>query len=387
MIISEEITITNAANGGFGITKINGKTVFVDFAVPGDRLLIDIYREAKNYSFAVISRIIEPSPLRIKPECPNFGLCGGCAYLNVNYDTELEFKKQILRDLLERITGLETEDIPAIEIINGQRFGYRSHAGIKVSGDKKGFYTRNTNKLVQFPEDGCRLLCETLNNGIGSLTAGKDDEEIKTASDCMSTFINSIDTPDAEVIEAVSGLKFRHDLRGFFQANMISREAMIKRVLEYVSPSKNEVFIDICCGCGFFSLPLALSSCKGFGFDSDRRSIQNAVYNMKLNNISNIKFEALAESEIHPFRHRPDYIVIDPPRSGISKNGRKTINAMRPSRMVYVSCEPSTFARDTADFIKGGLLLDRLTMIDMFPCTKHIEVISRFSAVTGDYKV
>lgn len=376
--MSEEITITTIANGGYGIGKISGKTVFVDSAVPGDLLLVEIYKDAKHYSFARTIRILKPSQLRVEPECPNFNVCGGCSYLNVNYNTELDFKLRILSDLLQRVAGMSIENIPEIDLISGERSGYRSHAGIKLSGTRKGFFAKDSNSFVEFPVEGCLLLCDSLNEGIRKLRVNDEGFELKAACDYTNGFIDSLHTHDAYVDESVLGLKFRHDLSGFFQANSLLREKMIQRVIEYVSPVKTDVFIDICCGCGFFSLPLALRSCKGYGFDSDKRAIFNAVHNSMINSINNIKFEVLAESDIHPFRYKPDFIVVDPPRSGISKNGRKTINTISPTRMVYVSCDPSTFARDTADFIKGGLVLEKLTFIDMFPCTKHIEVIAKF---------
>lgn len=374
----EEITITNIANGGFGIGRISGKTVFVDSAVPGDILLVEIYREAKHYSFARTVSILKPSQLRIEPECPNFNECGGCSYLNVGYQTELDFKLRILSDLLQRLAGLAVEDIPQIDVISGSRSGYRSHAGVKLSGTRKGFFAKDSNSFIEFPAEGCRLLSDKLNEGIIKLRVYDESSEVKAACDYVNIFIDSINHHDAYVEESVYNLKFRHDLTGFFQANALLREDMIRRVIEYASPAENDVFMDICCGCGFFSLPLALHSGKGFGFDSDKRAIFNAVYNSRINSISNVKFEVRAESDIHPFRYKPDFVVIDPPRCGISKNGRKTINAISPSRMVYISCDPSTFARDTADFIKGGFVLEKLTFIDMFPCTKHIEVIAKF---------
>jgi 23S rRNA (uracil1939-C5)-methyltransferase len=376
--VTEEITITNIAYGGFGIGRISGKAIFVDSALPGDILQIDIFRETKNYSFARQLSIIRPSPLRIEPECPVFGKCGGCSYLNVDYTTEIDFKLKILAGSLQRIAGLPLDDIPEIDVIADSRFSYRSHAAIKISGKLKGFYAGNSNSFVEFPEQGCRLLCDVLNDGIRKLKIDDDVREIKVARDQFSGFINSLNSPDKYILESDYNFKFRHDLSGFYQANMNLREKMIERVIEYASPEKNDVFIDIFCGCGFFSLPLASVSGRGHGFDSDKRSICNAVHNMKINNIDNISFEVRAESGIHPHRYKPDFIVVDPPRNGISKKGRNTINAIRPSRLIYVSCDPSTFARDAADFIKQGMQIKQITMIDMFPCTKHIELIACF---------
>lgn len=372
--MKNEIEIINVANGGYGIGKINGKTIFVDLGLPGDKLLINIYNTNKNYSFASIRKIIAASPLRVTPACSNFGICGGCSYLNVSYPAELELKTTILKDILKKIAGLPESELPDIHILSGSRFSYRSHASIKSDGNSCGFYMKESGCLVPFPEGGCLLLNKKLVEYLKTPNLSAFGNEFKIACDNNNTVID--DTTGSFVNESAGNILYRHDLSGFFQANLYLRDLMISSVIEYADPDRKDTFLDICCGCGFFSLQLARYCSNGYGFDSDKKSIFHAEYNRKVNNILNISFNSISENNIHPYRYKPDIIVIDPPRSGISKNGRKTINAMNVKKIIYVSCNPATFARDICDFIKSGYRLDRLTFIDMFPCTKHIEIIT-----------
>jgi len=375
-----QVTIYGIAFGGYGIARIDGKVVFVDYAVPEDILEVEIYSVKKNFSFARIQKIISPSPLRIQPLCGNFAVCGGCSYQNVSYETELNLKKEITVDLLKRIAGLSIEQVPDIDVISGERTGYRSHASVKVADGAAGFYKKESDSLVEFPPGGCALLCKELNDGIQELELSGLPKDVRVSCDCHSSFHYST---DPEMIHYINEFDFethyRHDINGFYQANRFLRNSMIQRVIDYAAPCLEETFMDICCGCGFFSIPVARLTAKGFGYDSDGASVSNAIYNAGENGIRNLNFEVKSEAAIHPFRQSIDFIVVDPPRAGISKKGRRTINSINPERIVYISCDPSTFARDARDFISSGYRLEKVTMIDMFPCTKHIELITKIS--------
>jgi 23S rRNA (uracil1939-C5)-methyltransferase len=144
---------------------------------------------------------------------------------------------------------------------------------------------------------------------------------------------------------------------------------MIQQVLRLSGINRKSTFLDICSGCGFFTIPLAEISGYGHGVDVDSCSITYAKKNAKLNNIKNVSFYKLSESDIKPHLYTPDVIIIDPPRSGLSKKGRRTVNAINPPDIIYVSCNPSTFARDLKDFIKNAYKLDKLNFIDMYPST------------------
>ncbi len=369
------INIESIVFGGYGIGRLDGKVFFVDSGVPGDSVKISIREEHKDYSIAEITDFVKQSPLRVKPECPVYGLCGGCSYMHVSYETELDFKRTIIRDQLKRVAGIDEQDLPHIETITGRRFGYRSHTRYNTNSSATGFFKKQSNIIVPFPEQGCLLLSDELNNGIKKYTTASADSEIRSSSDYKGDIHFSSGNKPVEITERESGIYYRRDINGFFQANRFLRETMIRKVVELSALGQKDTFLDICSGCGFFTLPLALSANHGHGFDIEPGSIRFAKKNAKLNNIKNANFHNIPESEIRPHLYAPDAVVIDPPRSGLSKKGRRTINAIYPERIVYVSCNPSTFSRDLKDFIKNSYILEKLIFIDMFPCTHHIELI------------
>lgn len=369
-----KISIDSMAYGGYGVGRIDGKAVFTDYAVPGDELDVEIYDDRKNYSFAHISRILKSSEKRLDSPCPNFGICGGCSYLNISYSDEIEYKKAVLLDQLKRIASVEPYS--GIKIISGERYHYRSHSSIKSDGNSFGFYMRNSNNIIPFPDQGCLLMADSLIDGIKTLNAGDCAGDLKIAEDWKENFF--CDNKNNQTVEErTGGLIYKRGINSFFQGNKFLREKMSDLVCQYSGLSENDEFADICAGCGFFTLPLSRLSSSGTGYDIDKNSIQSAKDNALLNNCTNLKFFSIPESEINPVRLNPKTVVIDPPRSGLSKKGRRTVNAINPEIIVYVSCNPSTYSRDIADFIKNDYYLDEITLIDMFPCTHHIEIVSR----------
>jgi 23S rRNA (uracil1939-C5)-methyltransferase len=373
-----KIVIDNIAYGGYGVGRIDGKAVFVDYALPGDELEIEIYDDRKSFSFASYKEIIKPSDNRIHPPCPNFGICGGCTYQNLSYSDEIDFKKIILKDQLKRIASLVNG--PEINVITGDRFHYRSHSSVKCDGKICGFYGKNSNDIIPFPESGCMLLSQNLIDGLNTPEIKNYDRELKVAEDWSGNFF--YDSDNTGMIEEKTGnCSYKRDINSFFQSNKYLRAKMSNTVCSYSGLTGSDEFADICCGGGFFAIPLSKTALSGTGYDIDKKSIKSAQINASLNNCKNLKFYSLSESEINPVKLNVKTVVIDPPRAGISKKGRRTINAINPEVIVYVSCNPSTFSRDIVDFFKNGYVLSDITLIDMFPCTHHIEVISRLVKV------
>ncbi|MCL1833306.1 MAG: TRAM domain-containing protein [Leptospirales bacterium] len=371
-----KITIDDMAYGGYGVGRIDGKVFFIDYAIPGDELEVEVYSDKKRYSFGKISEILRHSEKRITPLCPNFELCGGCNYLNINYSDEIDFKKRILSDHLQKIASLPEQ--PFINTIADERFRYRSHCNIKCSGKSYGFYERRSNSIVQFTDTGCLLISENLISNIASMNISDFNGELKIAEDYEGRFFCN---DDQILTEYTGSFFYRRGIRTFFQSNKFLREKMIGLVCEYSELTERDQFLDICSGCGFFTIPLAKTASHGFGYDIEKNTIKFAQINARLNNCSNLKFFALSESEINPGRVNPKTVVVDPPRSGLSKKGRRTINAINPEIIVYVSCNPATYSRDIVDFIKNGYELKEITLIDMFPSTYHIELISKLVKV------
>jgi len=369
------LKIEKIAHLGYGIGHHDGSTIFVRYAIPGDVVDAGPYGIKKGLIFADIIDIRSPSPARITPECKNYGTCGGCSYLCADYESELSYKKSIILDCMNRIGGVAEVDIPAIETISGPRYGYRSHAEIKTDGRCNGFYKREGNDLVPFPAEGCLLLHPSMRSGIDAgmiKTAG-----YRVAVDCAGRVLNSLSGPKT-VEEKEGGIAYCRDIGLFFQANRHLRGRMLDIVGEYSSLASGDEFLDIGCGVGFFTLYLSKNGARGTGFDTNGKSIEWAERNADSNLIKTCRFVKLDSSDINPYGYHAGTVLADPPRSGLSKKTRNTILAINPRKIVYVSCNPATFARDTADFIKGGYDMDRLSMIDMFPATYHVEIVSRF---------
>ncbi len=376
-----KISITDTTFGGSGIGRVEGKVYFVDYSVPGDTLIIESFKDRKSFSYAKIREIVKPSEFRIEPSCPIFGICGGCSYLNIEYDREIEYKVNILKELLHRPGGLEEKDIPEVNVEKAERSGYRSHSLIKSEGEGFGLYKKRTNDVVPFPGIGCGILSPQLNKSIKNLDHKKISQETRIAIDRSGNFLYDKSDAPGEIDEYECGIHYKRELNGFFQANRYLRSRMLDIVREYSDLTSKDTFIDIGCGCGFFTLYLAPDAAMGYGFDVDRKGIEHAVKNGVLNSIENVKFYTLSSSEIHPHKVKAESVIVDPPRMGLTKKTRQTINAMSPEKIIYVSCNPSTYARDIRDFICRGYKLDRLTMIDMFPGTHHIEIITRLVKV------
>jgi len=370
-----EIDIEKTAFGGYGLGFYENKVIFVKLAIPGDRVRAVLTEEKKDYSFASVNEIIKPSPDRINPECKNFGKCGGCTFLNTTYENELNIKRDIIIDSLKRTGHLNENNIPQIQIISDKRFGYRSHATLKTADGNSGFFEEGSNRLIPFPDKGCLLLAPSLKKNIKKNPV--DIKEYRIASDHDERVFTTAENKSV-IREIESGIIFEREISLFFQANRYLRSEMLRTTGDYSCLDRNKTFIDIGCGSGFFSLYLAGIAKSGTGFDINRESIIWAKHNASLNKITNISFIKKSASEIHPARYSPETVIADPPRAGLSKKTRQTIISMQPETIVYISCNPSTFARDSATFRNSGYELKKLSLIDMFPGTYHIEVISQF---------
>jgi 23S rRNA (uracil1939-C5)-methyltransferase len=369
------INIDKPAYGGKGLSFNNGKIMFVPFVITGETVEISVIREKKDYAEAFPLQIVKRSPDRIVPDCSNFARCGGCDYLHMTYDREIAEKQSIIIDAMIRQIKFDKESLPAITTITGPRFRYRSHARVKSDGKLAGFFAKDSHDIVPFPTEGCLLLDEGLSSAVMKPFL---DSEIKCAIDAHGSIITSGPDEKAEIIEEVSGIRFVHNVWSFFQANRFLRGRMIDTVIDYAHPSHSDDILELGCGCGFFTLPLARRCGTIKGIDINTDSIRYAVRNAAGNIIMNASFEPRDDASIDSPSDRADIIIADPPRAGLSKKTRDAIVGISPERFVYVSCDISTWARDARGLIMRGYRLSRLTFIDMFPGTYHIELISLF---------
>lgn len=412
------IDITSLAYGGKGIGRIGGKVVFVPYTAPGDRVRIDITYEKKRFLEGRLLEVVIPSPLRQSPPCPLFGRCGGCNWQHISYLAQVDWKQRIFRDAIERIGGIA--DLPLEPPIpSAEPLRYRAKAQFHIRDHKWGFFEAGSHRVVEVEE--CHLLDPILNMAFISLRnyirdnasdlpihtveIGKSDLDGKTAAlihlkerrdfkpegilDAISQLkgIEVRVTPpgkrngkpvssagDRSLIYRSGSLTLKAHISTFSQVNISQNLHLIDTVLEYADVDIKDYILDLYCGAGNLTLPLAGRCSKVTGVDKDPSAIEDAILNKEANSISNVDFicqDASKSLKALGKRH-PDLVILDPPREG----GLEAINGivgLKPRKIIYVSCNPSTLARDLSALTKNGYMVKRVRLIDMFPQTYHTE--------------
>jgi 23S rRNA (uracil1939-C5)-methyltransferase len=341
---------------------------------------VEIYDRKKDYSSARVTSIIQPSPDRQTPDCPNYESAGCCHWQHIRYDRQLQIKEAVLRETLQR-AGRIAWDGP-IQVISGPDRNYRLRATFHVRDRQVGFVRERSNTVVPIQE--CSSLVPELNAFIpeaNRLLASFDAvEEIRAVSgpEVAATFdgrSTGMENPRIRVNDFV----FDMHPDAFFQSNRFLLERFMNEVLDQAGATPKYV-LDLYCGSGFFSIPVAKRAIELLGVESSRIAVREGRLNADLNGTENVQFvEREVETALKDADVKPDLVLLNPPRTGCGKQAAQTIAKMMVPRIVYVSCNPSTFAPEAAVFLKQGYKLERITMIDQFPNTYHIEMIAAFN--------
>jgi 23S rRNA (uracil1939-C5)-methyltransferase len=387
-------TVEKIVYGGWGLAHHEGETVFLPYAAPGDVVEFSVEQRKKHVAFGRIERIIEPSPLRRAPDCPIFGECGGCHLLHLDYDAELEIKKQTFTETLARIGHIAIE--PDSVIPSPERYGYRNTCDFKTdAGGRPGLARRESRSVVPFPPQGCLLLPPDMRAAIAELGGGATPPDvaprngtglpagaqIRARIDRYSAvhfwgLADRIGPPDA-LMEA-GGLLFPVSPDSFFQVNRLLNDALAELVVSRPMRTRRRL-LDCYSGVGLFALSLARLVEGAVGIESGGTAHRDALAAARLNAISNVRFKrGRVESEV--FRQRDvDLVVADPPRAGLAREALRGIVRLRPKEIIIVSCEPPSFARDAARLIDAGYILRGISLADLFPGTYHIETVGHFT--------
>lgn len=452
--ILEGVVIESVAAEGRSIAKIDGKVLFVPFAIPGDVVDIEITRKKSGWMEGVVKRLVTPSPDRIEPFCSHYGVCGGCKWQLLPYPLQLKYKQQQVEDQLLRIGGLELPEIlpimgseKTIKYRNKLEFTFsnkrwldtildaealteveRYGLGFHISGmfdkvvDIKKCYLQDEpsneirNHIREFAinngytffdireQNGFLRTLIIRTSSIGEtmvivvMTEDDKDKIYKLMSSLTSTFpqitsLNYIvnnkknDTiNDLEVInyhgrdciyEEMEGLRFRIGPKSFYQTNSRQAYRLYSIVREFASLSGNEVLYDLYTGTGTIALFLAAKVSKVIGVEYVPEAIEDAKINADLNNVKNSTFFAgdmkdVMSEEFIVQNGKPDVIILDPPRAGVHPDVINVIIKVKPSKIVYVSCNPATQARDLS-LMKDLYSIVKVQPVDMFPHTHHLE--------------
>ncbi len=449
-----ELEITDLAFGGRGIAKVDGFTVFVDQAVPQDRVLARVFKRKKNYAEARAVSLVSASPHRIDPPCPYSGWCGGCKWQFLDYDKQLEYKQRHVLEALAHIGGITGVRVHPTRASN-QVFHYRNKMEFSCSdrrwllpgelGDPNidigfalGLHVPGTfhkvldiGRCLLHPETGNHILNDARrfmkNSGqpayglkthkgfwrflmlrhsmaydqwlVNIVTATESVSEVKSLADELigrypevASVVNNITakksgvaTGDYEVPlaganclkERIGPYEFEVSANSFFQTNTRGAEILYHTVKQYAHLSGTETVLDLYSGIGTIPVFLSDSAKSITGIEIVENAVADAEKNCRYNDIANCEFlVGDIKTRLSDITERPDVMIIDPPRPGMHKDVVKNVLELRPSRIVYVSCNPATLARDLW-MLSGRYRVAEVQPVDMFPHTYHIEAVAK----------
>ncbi len=409
-----ELKIEGISHNGEGVDRNKGKVFFVPYAVPGEIVQVDIVEEKKKYSRAVLREVIKQSPHRTEPKCPYYYQCGGCSYQHVEYEQQLLLKKNITEETVKRIGGISVKNLNTIGVQNP--WNYRNkvvwHINKSPGNIKMGFYRYQSRQLISI--DSCPLLLPKLNQIsalVKNLLPGINPGEISSimlrqsynTNQVILEFVNcnpdkktekilsqEIDviyekkdgqikllTGSGSIKEKAGNYYFLLYSEYFFQVKPLQFSPIINAVVEYLHLNKQNNVLDTYCGAGMFALNVSEKAFSVVGIDSSVSAIKNARKNAELNDIKNCQFiTGFCESVLPRTESSFDRVIIDPPRTGLKPEVINSIVNISPERIVYVSCNPATLARDLKQFLLNQYQILSIQPVDMFPQTSHIENIA-----------
>ncbi len=434
---NEEIIlkITDYTADGSGIGKYNGMAVFVKNTAVGDTVLAKVLKVKKTYAFAKVLEIIEPSADRCVPDCSVFSKCGGCTFRHISYEAEKKLKENKVYEVIKRIGLVDMKPQPII-FDKELRYRNKAQYPVNEEG-KAGFYAFHSHRIIPsndclleplefseilataeewIKENNISIYNEETNRGLLRHIFIRKAE--KTGEIMFALVINGEDIPNKEslienllnvnkgiksiqlninknatnvilgdrcktvfgedyITDILCGIKVRLSLLSFYQVNRAMAEKLYLKALEYAKPQGKNI-LDLYCGAGTIGLSMAKEAKNIIGVEIIPEAVKDAEFNAKNNGIENARFicgdaadaaQKLAEENIDT-----DVVIVDPPRKGCSEELIRTITyKFSPERVVYISCDPATLARDIKIFSDNGYALKEYTPADLFPRTSHIE--------------
>ena len=427
------LSIESLAYGGDGIARLeDGRTAFVSGTVPGERVTVEVLEEHPRFVRARAVDILEPSPDRVTPPCPYFGLCGGCSWQHVTYSAQLTAKRNAVVDALARIGHVEgAEELVAATVESPDRYGYRNKVELVVDTSsprpKLGFHRSSSAQIVEIEEcfllpkahrKSPRALAGALRYLAGDQDLGLERVALRVAahtkdvevalwgspgafprkaaattlgSAIKSTSLVRVMTKGAtkerriagvEVLsgkghwtERLLGTSMAISAPSFFQVNTKAAEKLVELVLDALAPDGSDRVLDLYAGAGTFSLPLARVAGEVVAVEAASSAIRDLRRNLEAESLWADVIGGDAVNELASLGH-VDAAVVDPPRSGLHPDAARALAATRVASIAYVSCDPATLARDVSALASCGYVLTSATPVDLFPQTFHVETVA-----------
>ncbi len=365
----------------------NGQEVFVLGGIPGEEVIAEVIRVRRKYVAAKVVEILEPSPDRVQSPCVYYGQCTGCQWQHLDYSAQLEAKRAQVIDALQRVGGFE--NAPVLPILPSPRqYEYRNHARFTVgrAGDL-GFVNRETRRFVRI--DRCMLMHQGINDLLGQLQdkcgettqlairAGRETGDFLVQPPLKNPAI-ALPTGQKHYLESVGDRQFRVASPSFFQVNIDQAARLIQAVRDALDLAGDETLLDAYAGVGTFALLLASYVKRVYAVEESSAAVADAQENAA--GLTNVEFLlGKTEDVLAVLPEPPGALVLDPPRAGCQPAALHSIIALSAPRLVYVSCDPETLARDLKILCAGGYAIDRIQPLDMFPQTHHVECLAALS--------
>ena len=400
--MTERLTIEKLVYGGDGLSRQDGEVVFTPFVLPGEAVEAERTGSRRQAQRARLINVAEPSPDRVASLCPYFGRCGGCQYQHATYAAQLRLKRGILAETLQRVGKMEFA-AERIEEIAGEPFGYRNRAQFHFERGRIGYREMNSRKLV--PIDKCPIGSPKINEAIAQLTRMVRDRRWPNFLNSLEIFTderqvqwNVLETekPVAKhffewlsdevpgtvfgpLEYAVNEDTFTVSGQSFFQVNRF----LALRLAELATgDAGGETAWDLYAGVGLFSLPLARRFARVTAVEAGRAAAADLKSNAHRARLRIDVLQQQTETFLLEAKDAPDFVLADPPRSGLDKAAVTRLLELRPKAIALVACDPATLARDLAA-LAAGYRIERIRMVDLFPQTFHIETIVQLARLDG----
>ncbi len=380
-----ELQLTDIAHGGKAVARQEGRVVFVPFGIPGEMAEVEIYRSRRRYAEGEIRRVLSPSPDRVQPECPYFYTCGGCQLQHIAYSRQLELKRKVVADLLARVGGFR--EVPVYATLGSPRhYGYRNSA--RFLGGRRGdlgYTDWRSNSFLRV--DTCPIMEPPISLELQRVQGlGTPGESLRvryseaTGETLVWPPING-SVPDGQPVMHYDllGDSFQVSAESFFQVNISQAETLIRLSLERLRPMAGKTVLDAYCGVGAFTRFVALEAARTIGIEESPSAVADARVNLAGLGVRLI--EGRTEDQLATLGPDIDLVLLDPPRTGCAPPALDALLALAPEKIVYVSCDPATLARDLKTLCSAGAykLVD-VQPVDMFPQTYHIEAVATLHA-------
>ena len=383
-----DVEIERILPGGQGLAHAEGMTLFIPLSAPGDKVRVELTRIKGRNGFGRIKEIIKPSPHRVEPPCPYFGRCGGCDFQQLKYAEQLAAKAEIIRDCLFRIARIEK--VPAIEVTPSPReWQYRARANWQADPEHRwfGYFEQGTHNVCDI--EYCAVLTPELEKVFKTVRRAVRDGKLDPTAreidavcgeDGISVSPAVADFQTRHVSRMAAGYSYRFDAKSFFQINQDLLEELVRRAL----PSNvfgHNLAVDLYCGVGLFTLPLARLFKQVIAVESNSGAARFAELNTSTAGLKNVQVHTARVGE-WLLAHHPaptDLVILDPPRTGAESATIQGILQLKPRWISYVSCDPATLARDLKLLMVDGYCIQNVSAIDLFPQTHHVETIAHLS--------